>query len=303
MAVAIEDFRPTVVHAWLDHAIVIAGLVSCVMGVPKFIGGLHNLPEYLGSWIDVYMPVYRTLATHPNATLTSAGPVGARLYEQFLNLPLHSIKVQRNMFWPESVRSPSHEEIAAYRGKLAIAPEAAVVGTVIRFVEAKDPYLWLETAAQVARALPHARFVMAGYGEMLDLVADRVRDLGLSDRVVLSGPIDDVSLLYALCDVVLLTSRTEASPIVLIEAQALGRPVVAPDVGEIRESVLEGVTARIVSGRSASAYAEAVIATLNEPEYRIQAAIRGPQFVNERFNRERVIDSMLALYGLPLAAR
>ena len=301
VAVAIEDYRPTVVHAWLDQAIIIAGLVSCLIGVPRIVGGQHNvLFDEQRSWLEPQLPAYQALAKHPNVTLTNVSAAGAEQFERWLDLPDRSIKVMRNMFWPDSVRRPSSEKTIAYRRKLGIPEKAQVVGTVIRFVEQKDPLLWIETAAQIAKVRSDVHFVLAGYGELANSIYDRIRELGLIDRVALPGPVADVGLIYAVCDVILLTSRFEGSPLVLIEAQSAGRPVVVPDVGAIRETVFDGVTARIVTHRSAPEFAEAVVAALSDSSWRARAAISGPAFVTDRFGSDHILDDTLALYRLPL---
>ena len=98
----------------------------------------------------------------------------------------------------------------------------------MRFAAEKDPDLWLETAAVIAAARPDVRFVLAGYGEHADDVARKVQEFGVADRVILPGPTADVGLVYAAMDVLMMTSRFEGVPNVLIEAQAAGVPVVAP---------------------------------------------------------------------------
>jgi glycosyltransferase involved in cell wall biosynthesis len=239
---------------------------------------------------------YRALAHHPNVTLTNCGAATAKEYERWLDLPSQSIKVIPNVFWPELPGQPSPQEVDAYRRELGLPAKCPVVGTVMRLTAVKDPRLWLATAAEISRMRPDVRFVMAGHGELASATSNWVRELGLSDKVILAGGVADVRLIYAISDVVMLTSRSEASPLVFIEAQSAGRPVVGPDVGAIRETVVDGVTARIVSDRSPSAFAEVVLEILSDPDWRDRAAISGPVFISEKFDRVRIIESTLALY-------
>jgi glycosyltransferase involved in cell wall biosynthesis len=168
----------------------------------------------------------------------------------------------------------------------------------MRFAAEKDPYLWLETAAAIAAARPDSRFVLAGYGNLAKQVERRIETLGLAERVILSGSSKDVGSIYAALDVVLLTSRFEGTPNVLIEAQAAGIPVVAPDVGGVNEALLDGVTGILVGNRKASSFARAVLKILEDPGWRERATTEGPAFVSKRFGHQRMIDDTIAAYGL-----
>jgi glycosyltransferase involved in cell wall biosynthesis len=109
-------------------------------------------------------------------------------------------------------------------------------------------------------------------------------------------------LVYALLDVLLLTSTMEGTPNVLIEAQATGRPVVATDVGGTREAVKDGVTGILVRERSAGKLADAVLRILEDPSWPARARVSGPAWVSERFGLDRMIEETLAAYAMPAEA-
>jgi glycosyltransferase involved in cell wall biosynthesis len=85
---------------------------------------------------------------------------------------------------------------------------------------------------------------------------------------------------------------------VLIEAQAAGVPVVAPDVGGTSEALLDGITGILVRYRRASYLASAVLEILEDPRWRERAASEGPRFASKRFGHQRMIDETIAAYGL-----
>jgi glycosyltransferase involved in cell wall biosynthesis len=167
----------------------------------------------------------------------------------------------------------------------------------MRFVSEKDPDLWLETAVEIAKSRPDVRFLIGGYGELEQNIMQRINALGLCGRVVLAGPVTDAGLIYSAMDVVLLTSAIEGLPNVIIEAQAVGRPVVATDVGGTREALDEGRTGVIVRPRSAANLAKAVIAMLANVDQRERVRTEGPEFVARRFGLERMVDETLGHYG------
>ena len=118
----------------------------------------------------------------------------------------------------------------------------------------------------------------------------------MAQRFILSGETKDVGLIYGALDVFLLTSRFEGSPNVLIEAQAAGIPVVAPNVGGSSETVVNGKTGIVVGNRRPLNLANAVLQILDDPSWRERAAIQGPIFVSKRFGHQRMIDETIAVY-------
>jgi glycosyltransferase involved in cell wall biosynthesis len=156
---------------------------------------------------------------------------GVISYAKWLDVPTDKIKIVYNGFLSNGINIRQRSETEACRRHLGISSDMQVVGAVMRFAAEKDPILWLETAAVIAAARPNICFVLAGYGELEEQLAPTIEGLGLGQRFILSGETKDVGLIYGALDVFLLTSRFEGSPNVLIEAQAAGIPVVAPNVG------------------------------------------------------------------------
>jgi len=126
---------------------------------------------------------------------------------------------------------------AAVRTELGLPADALVVGHIGRFVHQKNHATLLKAAQAVARALPDARFVLIGDGPLQTSVGAQVQSAGLAERVRLVGRRDDVPRLLAAIDVMVLPSLWEGHPMVLIEAQCAGVPVVASDIPASREAV------------------------------------------------------------------
>jgi hypothetical protein len=167
----------------------------------------------------------------------------------------------------------------------------------MRFAPEKDPDLWLDTAATIAAARPDVRFMLAGYGALADRIADRIKELDLSGRFVLPGASIDVGELYACMDVFLMTSRFEGTPNTLVEAQAAGIPVVAPDIGGISGTMMDGLTGILTPTRAASQLADAVLRILNDATWPARTARHSRRFVATRFNWQRNVDETIRLYG------
>ena len=107
-----------------------------------------------------------------------------------------------------------------------------------RFGIEKHPELAIEAARLVTEKTQDVHFVLAGYGEMKEELKRMVKNYKLADSVTITNqPYKDFREYMAYSDVLLMTSETEGSPIVILEAFSLKRPVIAPRVGGIPELV------------------------------------------------------------------
>jgi len=154
------------------------------------------------------------------------------------------------------------------RQKLQLNPNQFVFGVVGGFdlPVGKGQRIFLKAAQRIMRHLPTARFLLAGSGNMEDLLRDDIRHLGLEDRAYLIGQQPDpVSLHHALDCLVHPQIATEAFPSVVLEAHACGRPVIASELDGIPEAWAIGQLGRLVRPGDASALAQAMIAQSEIP--------------------------------------
>jgi glycosyltransferase involved in cell wall biosynthesis len=137
--------------------------------------------------------------------------------------------------------------------------ECFVIGHVGRFNVQKNHSRLLDIFAQTARALPSARLVMIGTGELEQSMKEKAHALGIEDRTLFPGQMADVSGWYQAMDCFVLPSLFEGLPVVGIEAQASGLPCVFSD--RVTDEVLLSPQARRISLRADDAvWADAVMA-------------------------------------------
>lgn len=142
--------------------------------------------------------------------------------------------------------------------------EGVRIGFVGRLETVKVPQAMIE----LANRLPEADLVIAGSGSLAEDLADRSRQAGVADRIDFAGFVDPIEPLLASLDILVVPSLSESSPIVILEAQALGVPVIATNVGGIPEMVIDGVTGLLVPAQDPDALEAAVRRLLSEPELR-----------------------------------
>lgn len=183
------------------------------------------------------------------------------------------------------------------RSELGIPNGAPLVGEVGRLCDVKGQRELIAALAQV----PDARALLVGadleqggaFQASLEREAER---FGVRDRVVFAGRRDDVSQLLAELDVLALPSWTEGLPLVVLEAMARRRPVVATPVGGTPEVVVDGETGLLVPPRDPVALAAALRRLLADAELRRRMGDAGYERVRDHFSAGEMTRRVLAIY-------
>jgi glycosyltransferase involved in cell wall biosynthesis len=138
--------------------------------------------------------------------------------------------------------------------------------------------------------------VIAGEGALRGELERQIAADGLEGKVLLLGQRDDVPDLMASLDVFVLTSTFEGLCLVVCEALALARPVVATPVGGVRQTVLDGETGLLVPVGDTTALAAAIERLLSERDVAARLGEAGRQRVRELYAQERMVDGTTAVY-------
>ena len=154
------------------------------------------------------------------------------------------------------------------RAELGVGDGEVLVVTVANLREHKDYPTLLAAARLVARSGLPVRFAAAGQGPLEGTVRSEVSRLGLGGSFSLLGYRADALDVLAAADVFCLSSRAEGYPVALMEALALGRPVVATAVGGVAHAVRSGVEGVLVPPSSPEALAAALIEVADDPARR-----------------------------------
>ena len=286
---AMKAFRPDIVHSHTYPANLTARLLRVTGAAPRVIATIHNV--YEGGALR--MLAYRL--TDGLAAHTTAVSEAAR--ERFVKLkaiqPSRSSVLRNGIdvqsLQPELGRERRREQLGA--------GEAFVWIAVGRLAEAKDYPNLLHAFVQVRAAQPAARLWIAGErvqgGEEIERLAV---DLELGDCVRFLGLRRDVPALLDAADAFVLSSAWEGLPLVLGEAMTLGKPVVATDVGGVREYA--GDMALLVPAKNAGALAAAMIAMMRKSAAERAALGRAARERIERdFSIEAAAEKWDALYA------
>jgi glycosyltransferase involved in cell wall biosynthesis len=160
----------------------------------------------------------------------------------------------------------------------------------------KDHPMFVRAAARVRAAVPDAAFVIAGEGDLMGGLRDLAVQLGIAQEIFFIGRCDNVANLLFASDVGVLSSKAEGFSNAILEYMAAGLPVVATDVGGVREAIVEGETGFVVPAGDDQKMAERIIEVLGDSERARNMGRQGKSIVAQKFASEHHLRNTLELY-------
>jgi len=175
----------------------------------------------------------------------------------------------------------------------------SIITTVARLVEQKN----IPFALDVIKALKNQnkyrfKYCLIGNGHLKNEIDKRIKELDIADCVITLGELssDDVIVRLQETDIFFLPSLHEAFPTVLLEAQAVGIPVVATDVGGTRETFIHGTSGYLIPANDLAEATSRICQLLENKALRKQFGFSGRQFIEKNFNISELNRRLVQLY-------
>lgn len=186
----------------------------------------------------------------------------------------------------------------AFRAELGLSPGERLVGMITVLRGDKGPDVFVRAADAIGHDRPDVVFALVGDGWMRGTLEAMLQALPPRHRIVMTGFRRDIPRIMADLDVLVLSARIpEGVPQTVLQAHAMGVPVVASDVGGINEVAIPDQTALGVPPGDVAALARAIVQVLSDPEGAAARVERGRAMVGERYTREKTIHRMLGIYA------
>ncbi len=182
------------------------------------------------------------------------------------------------------------------RQRLGLPADCRVVGTAGRLEPVKRLDLLLEAARRMVAQDARMRFLIAGGGSQARPLRERAHQLGLSEHVLFTGHRADIHDVLRAMDVFVLCSEHEGLPMVLLEAMALGVPVVARSVGGIGEVVEDGVSGICVPTNQPDELAAGCLQVLQDSALRERLRAAATARVRAHFSADNTAQEVATLY-------
>lgn len=165
-----------------------------------------------------------------------------------------------------------------------------------RFFPQKDHALLIRSFKEVCMVSPDARLLLVGDGPLRTEVEQQVKDLELVDNVEFLGVRRDVPELLGQSDCFVLGSRWELHPITILEAMRAGLPVIASDVGGIRDTLVDAKTGFLVNPGDQSALTSSMVRLVEDPDHAVEMGLQGYEVVRNKFSNELVARRFETIY-------
>ncbi len=196
----------------------------------------------------------------------------------------------------------SPDDRISVREEFGFDAETCIVSTIGALHPRKSHELFIDAAALVAARVPNARFLVVGQGDLRVELERHAQAHGLAGRLVLTGVRDDISRLLSATDVYVKPGIVEGYVgITVLEALALGKPVVAFDTEDVKLALADGATGLLVPNGDTAALAEQIVFLLEHPEVGSRLGGAGRQLVRERFHFQRLAQRLEQFYQGMLA--
>ncbi len=171
-----------------------------------------------------------------------------------------------------------------------------IVLTAGRLSPEKGIQYFIKGARIVLSKIKNVKFIIVGDGPLRENLERLVYECRIKDNVIFTGYQKDMKDFITMSDVVVLSSLWEGLPNILLEAMALKKPVIATDVGGVREIVKNGENGFIVSPGCPDEIADKIINILSDDEASLKMGENAYRFVKENFDIKKMVSSYEFLY-------
>jgi glycosyltransferase involved in cell wall biosynthesis len=305
VAQLISQTKPDLVHTTLFETDVAGRIAGRVRGVPV-VSSLVNTAygpneraalEGVPGW-RISAAQFLDGATAPLASrLHAVTPYVADVMSHRLRIPRNKIEVIPRGRDPETLGTYSLARRQEVRARLGVAESTPLVLAAARMEAQKGLDVLLRALPQVVATVPDVRLLVAGReGSQTPELNRLIGQLGLDDSVTLLGMRDDVPDLMVAADVFAFPSRWEGAGGTLIEAMALGCPIVSSDLETLSELV-DDSTARLTPVARPDLLAESIVAVLDDPaEAEVRADLARERFAST-YTIDAAADQMVQFYA------
>lgn len=288
LANLIKQSKPDVVHSHMFHANILSRLACLVSKVPRLVCTAHSNNEGGKMRMLAYRLTDKLADEFTNVSQGAvesferkkAAPVGRMLATH------NGIDTQRFCFNPVA-RQQLRSELGVQHSKVFIA--------IGRFHEAKDYPNLLNAFSVFSNSQPGSHLLIVGDGELRPQIERQIKSLGLQARVSLLGIRKDVPELLSAADVFVLSSAWEGFGLVVAEAMAVERIVIATNSGGVAEVL--GGNGFLVAPRDSEALAESMQEAIDlSDDAAREYGRKSRQHIVEKFGLNSVVDRWLEIY-------
>jgi glycosyltransferase involved in cell wall biosynthesis len=307
----IAEFKPDIVHTHAAKAGVLGRLAASDMNVPIIIHTFHG--HVFHSYFNpaktfLFKNIEKYLSTKSTRIIAISNLQKQELCDVYKVCSNEQTVVIPLGFDLERFRQNNEINRKLFRAKYGLLDDTVVVLIIGRIVQVKNHPFFIE-AFEKAKARYNGKMVglIVGDGDDRNSIEKLATIAGLTIStpehpnsyadLIFTSWIKDIEHPLAGCDIVVMTSLNEGTPVSLIEAQAAGKPIVSTEVGGIGNVVHADETALLSKSGDLETFITNLVKLLNDSELRQRMGSKGWPFVASAFNYTRLVTDMRILYN------
>ncbi|MDB5111063.1 MAG: glycosyl transferase [Mucilaginibacter sp.] len=283
----VKQFSPDIIHSHMIHANLFSRIFRLFNNGFKLICTAHNIRE--GN--EMMMRGYWLTSAIPNWSTN----VSKEAFEFFVKKKYFNAK--KSSFIPNAIDTvffnPDNFKVNLVRKQFNIPEEAYVFFSAGRLHEQKNYQMLLDAFEIVQRSIKQAVLIIAGEGLLYDKLKERSITLGIQDKTIFLGGRNDIPALMSMCDCFVLSSKFEGFGLVVGEAMAMQKPVVATDCGGVKEVM--GGFGMLVAVDDTRGLADAMLKTHQSP-YSVNHLYSARKHIEDNYAVPFVINQWSQLY-------
>jgi glycosyltransferase involved in cell wall biosynthesis len=268
-------------------------LAAAGLKIPCVIRSRHHSHPVSSTWYNKWM--YRHLSHY---VFTTADCTSQQIIRDLSVAPTMVVTVGSGIIPPESLidrQSARHR----LQKELHVSSQVRFLGSVAMMGSWKGQRYIIDGFAQICEAFPLHHLVFVGDGSEMDRLKSQAAQLGLSDRIHLTGFKKDPWPYFRAFDLdILASTKNEGIPQVLLQAMYARCPVIGTRAGGIPDIIEDGVSGMVVEPGSSHALAGAMETMLNHPEKALKYSENAFSFVSRNHTIDKMGDRILGLYKM-----
>jgi glycosyltransferase involved in cell wall biosynthesis len=285
--------RYDIIHSLLPVANFWTGLARPFVKARRWIGSSRNIDYPPPKWL-FWLADFISFHLFCDTILINSESGKKDLVHSF-HLPPVKIRVIGNGYDFSSLRK-THKSRTEWRKSMGIPEDVQLVTTVARLVEQKGLSYYLDMIGVVKKSALNVYFLLVGDGPEREALNKKATTLELSGLIRLTGFRQDIGDILQASDVFVLPSIYEGCPNAVLEALAMGCPVVTTDIPPHREFLRHEHNALLVPPRDPEALAKDVQRALKDSALRTKLAVAGQMTVEKRFTHTKMVNTYDEFY-------
>ena len=281
--------KPQILHTYLFHANFIGRIAGRIASVPIIISSVRTMEKQ--KWHHVYLDMLTCWMVDKEVCVSKDVEGFVRKYARVPSYKLTTI--YNGIDFKELTLTKNAEE---KKKELSINRFSSIIGTVGHLTVAKGVIYLLKAFKLILEGFPNTCLLVVGDGPQEKKLKKLALELDISSAVRFLGFREDAIDIMNTMDIFVLPSLWEGMPNVILEAYALGKPIVSTSVGGAKEIIKDGQTGFLVSPKDWRNLADSIKLLLKNPKMIEEFGNRGKEFVSKNFSLDRMVKTTEKLY-------